>query len=618
MQSKFKATLLGAAVGNAMGGPLSFMSDNQIQIKHGVVSEMIGGGWLNLRPGQYTGDIILLIATTETLIEKGRFDAEDALERYLLWNNTNPRDIGQTTRSVLATIVEEKAELGQAAAKVYRELTSKGEDNDFLPRCIPLALMHYNDHDQLIIETLKAAQMTHYNKKTTSGAVALNLLLARILNGEQHRPKIVSQVMTILDENDYGVYNVLPEIDLKKKEELQPTSRMQDTLEIALWCWRKTNSYREAIVTAINLGGNSDTIGAVIGAIAGAYYGEEQIPSQWLSRLEDKNIIASLARRLAKLVAPTVGNNIMNILDILVALSVFICAFAVTVPLVWLVRKYATQLGLVDAPGERKIHHQIIPSGGGIGIFCGVCLACFLGWYLTAHVDRRLLFAGQSGSVLNFGQEILLILGGGVVIFITGLVDDRCDLRPSIKLAVETAIALVLCWYDIRITVFVESALFSWVATVFWLLLITNAFNLLDNMDGLSSGVAFISGMIFLAVAVQTSQWRIAFILLALLGALLGFLCFNFPPASIFMGDSGSLFIGYMMGVLTIHATFYQAPFPLFPTFLPILVLAMPLFDTSTVLWIRWKIGHPFFKGDKRHFFPIVWLLWVCRRPRRC
>ena len=292
----------------------------------------------------------------------------------------------------------------------------------------------------------------------------------------------------------------------------------------------------------------------------------------------------------------------MNIRDIAIALSVFICSFAVTTPLVWLIRNYALQLGLVDAPGERKIHQQTIPSGGGIGIFCGVALSCFVGWYLAAHVDRRLLFMGQSSNALLFGHEILLILGGGVVIFITGLLDDWYDLRPVVKLGVETAVALILCWFNIRITIFVGNTLFSWAVTVLWLLLITNAFNLLDNMDGLSSGVAFISGMIFLAVAVQTSQWRIAFLLLALLGALLGFLWFNFPPASIFMGDCGSLFIGYMMAVLTIHATFYQAPFPLFPAFLPILVLAMPLFDTSTVLWIRWQVGHPFFKGDKRHF----------------
>ena len=304
MQSKFKATLLGAAVGNAMGGPLAFMSANQIQIKHGVVGDMIGGGWLHLRPGQYTGDIVLVTATTETLIAKRRFDNADALERYLFWYNTNPKDIGQTTRAVLAAIVEEKTELGQAAAKVYRELTSKGEDNDFLPRCLPLALLHYQDHDQLIVETFKAAQMTHYDKKTASGAVALNLILARILNGEQDRRKIVEQVLTILDDNDHGVYNVLPEVGFKKKEELQPTTRMQDTLEIALWCWWKTKSYREAIITAINLGGDSDTIGAITGAIVGAYYGEEQIPPQWLSCLEDKNIIAGLARRLAKLVAP--------------------------------------------------------------------------------------------------------------------------------------------------------------------------------------------------------------------------------------------------------------------------------------------------------------------------
>lgn len=285
-----------------------------------------------------------------------------------------------------------------------------------------------------------------------------------------------------------------------------------------------------------------------------------------------------------------------------VAVAIFFCSFMVSFGIVRLVKKYAPALGLMDMPGERKVHTKIIPRGGGIAIFIGVLVSYVSGYFLisfcTARFPEWIKFAQIPAHAW---QEILLIVSGGVVIFITGLLDDIYDLKPRTKLALESFVALGLIFYNIRATVFIESYSFSLLVSLFWMLLITNSFNLLDNMDGLSSGVALISGIIFLVVAVQTGQWMIAFLLVGLLGGILGFFCYNFPPASIFMGDCGSLFIGYMMSVLTIHATFYQKA-SVYPVVLPILLLAVPLFDTSTVIFLRIKVGSSIFKGDKRHF----------------
>lgn len=289
-------------------------------------------------------------------------------------------------------------------------------------------------------------------------------------------------------------------------------------------------------------------------------------------------------------------------ISIIVALVIFFCAFFASLPIIWLLKKYAHKLALVDIPSERKLHQKNIPVGGGIGIFIGIVCAYFVGWHLATTFSENVSKWGTFAKMpQNFTKDIIVIGIGASIIFIMGLIDDIKDLKPKTKIFIELIVALFLVYNDIRITLFSQNYIFSVGATCFWVLLITNAFNLLDNMDGLSSGVAFISGSIFLVVAVQDSQWTVAFLLIGMLGALLGFLCFNFPPASIFMGDCGSLVIGYMMAVLTIQVTFYQPYYSYFSITLPLLVLAIPLFDTSTVIFIRLRVGHPIFKGDKRH-----------------
>jgi UDP-GlcNAc:undecaprenyl-phosphate GlcNAc-1-phosphate transferase len=146
----------------------------------------------------------------------------------------------------------------------------------------------------------------------------------------------------------------------------------------------------------------------------------------------------------------------------------------------------------------------------------------------------------------------------------------------------------------------------SVVLTVLWITAITNAFNFLDNMDGLSAGVAAVCTTAFLITALSIQQWFVAAALALLLGALLGFLCFNFPPASIFMGDSGSLLIGLVLGVLTVRTTFLPPDRDLgagwYAVFAPVIVLALPLYDLIVVSAIRILNGRSPFVGDTNHF----------------
>ncbi|MBM4083331.1 MAG: undecaprenyl/decaprenyl-phosphate alpha-N-acetylglucosaminyl 1-phosphate transferase [Planctomycetes bacterium] len=293
----------------------------------------------------------------------------------------------------------------------------------------------------------------------------------------------------------------------------------------------------------------------------------------------------------------------------LLAVAIFIGAFVVSVIVTGLMRRFAPHFGLVDEPGERKVHTRTTPLGGGLGIFLGMALPVAAGiltaWAVHAGwrpdwLPKEVL--DEYGRVLGKGYVLALIFGGALLIVVTGLFDDVKGLGPWLKLFVEVVVAVALIACNISISIFIENHWLCALVTLVWVVGITNAFNLLDNMDGLSGGVAFIVSAIFLVVAAQTHQFFIAALLLTLMGALAGFLVFNFPPASIFMGDSGSLFIGYMLAVLSVLFTFYQESHALFPVVVPLLILAVPLFDTISVIIIRLGAGKSPFVGDKNHF----------------
>jgi UDP-GlcNAc:undecaprenyl-phosphate/decaprenyl-phosphate GlcNAc-1-phosphate transferase len=211
-----------------------------------------------------------------------------------------------------------------------------------------------------------------------------------------------------------------------------------------------------------------------------------------------------------------------------------------------------------------------------------------------------------SGAVQQTPVAVGLLLAM-LVLHILGLIDDRQALGPYLKLLVQFAVtaALVIAFKDIRALTALGPAA-SITLTVLWIVAITNAFNFLDNMDGLSSGVASVCATAFFITTILIQQWFVAASLAILLGALLGFLYWNFPPAKIFMGDSGSLVIGFVLGVLTIRTTYLQPGTPLaagwYSVFAPVIVLAVPLYDLIVVSIIRLLNGKSPFVGDTNHF----------------
>jgi UDP-GlcNAc:undecaprenyl-phosphate GlcNAc-1-phosphate transferase len=300
---------------------------------------------------------------------------------------------------------------------------------------------------------------------------------------------------------------------------------------------------------------------------------------------------------------------------ILPILSLAGVSFVIAWVLTFVVRRVAIHVGFVDKPGQRKIHSKPIALGGGIAIFLAFALplagAVACAWIvpdIVAGGSPRFdeLRAALLGGIRRQTPLALSFLGACLVLHLMGLWDDRTALGPYSKLVTQLAVAAGIVAYnkDLRaLTAWGEVA--SFVLTVLWITAVTNAFNFLDNMDGLSAGVACVCAFCFFVTAISIEQWFVAASLALLIGALLGFLCFNFPPASLFMGDSGSLVIGFILGVLTIRTQYLHTGEDFgagwYAVFVPVIVLAVPLYDLIVVSLIRISRGRSPFKGDTNH-----------------
>lgn len=291
-------------------------------------------------------------------------------------------------------------------------------------------------------------------------------------------------------------------------------------------------------------------------------------------------------------------------------LLLFLTALGLGLLLVPLARKLALRIDLVDHPGERKIHARVMPYGGGIALVTTVfsvigltALVWRMEWIAQLWPALEATLAEHRGGFLDAGtwQRLGAIFVGSIGMFALGLVDDRRGLSPGIKFLAQIGAAVLLWAAGIRITCFVDHAAVSLCLTVLWVTAVTNAFNFLDNMDGLSSGVAAVATVFFFVVAVQGGELFIAAFLSVFAGALLGFLRYNFSPAKLFLGDAGSLFIGFLLSSLTVAGTYYEGRGSVYSVLMPVLVLGVPLFDTASVMLIRIKNRKPVYKGDTNH-----------------
>jgi len=290
-----------------------------------------------------------------------------------------------------------------------------------------------------------------------------------------------------------------------------------------------------------------------------------------------------------------------------------ISACAVTALSLPAVIRLARRTGFLDQPGPRKSHAAPMPYGGGLSVAAGFLVTLAAGLTGAWLIHRGTTFGlppevtQYARGAVSKAQDLLLLGGGSLVILLLGTLDDRRKLGPRTKLLVETLVATGFVIGSERLSLFWEGSFAADLAggavTVLWIVGVTNAFNLLDHMDGLTGGVAFLTCLFLGIIAVVTGQWFVAAALAALGGAALGFLLFNFPPARVYIGDGGSLFTGFVISTLTVTFTFYESggTRPPWAWAIPLVVLAVPLYDTASVVITRWRNRRPIFEGDRNH-----------------
>lgn len=275
---------------------------------------------------------------------------------------------------------------------------------------------------------------------------------------------------------------------------------------------------------------------------------------------------------------------------------VFAAALAIALVLTPLAGRLGRALGFMDLPQERKVHTVPIPRCGGLALFAAFFLAMGGAWLAGEPAVARLMADQQTWTVF----------GGGLFIFLVGLIDDRKPLPAKVKLLAQVAAASICFFGGVKITSFnlgslvsVEFDLLSYALTVVWFVLFINAINIIDGLDGLAAGVVFFVCAVQAVLATMRQEPGTAVPFAAMAGANLGFLRYNFNPASIFLGDGGSYFLGYMVAALSIQTSVKSQVGA--AILMPILAFGVPLLDTITSPLRRFLRGKNIFEPDRQH-----------------
>ncbi|MFA0740851.1 MAG: hypothetical protein DFNUSKGM_000958 [Candidatus Fervidibacter sacchari] len=271
----------------------------------------------------------------------------------------------------------------------------------------------------------------------------------------------------------------------------------------------------------------------------------------------------------------------------------FLVATIVSMTLTPLSIRWAQGLGIVARPSTRKIHREPVPSWGGIALTIAFLLGTFSSWLFLKTVP----------------DHTVGVLIGLFVVILVGTLDDRFSLSPKSKLLGQIAAAILPTAFGLRVSFinnpFGEGYIYltpwqGWLLTVFWIVLLTNAVNLIDGLDGLAAGVSFFAALTLSFLSASQKLFPVAAAFVAIAGACMGFLPYNFHPARVFMGDTGAMALGYLFATLSILGAVKSAA-ALSVLVMTGMVLAYPLIDTSFAILRRWLKGRPIFAADREH-----------------
>lgn len=291
LPDRFRGVLLGLAVGDALGAPLEFQPARS---PANYLTEMVGGGWQKLAPGEWTDDTQQALCIVESLLTKRVFDPDDIARRFVVWMQSHPKDIGLHTQGVLNAIAQ-----GASWEEASREIQAENPDsatNGSLMRCAPLALFFCRHPDYAASLSPVLSRITHAHPDCEWACVFLNVAIVALLSG-MGRTEAVEYAYNACDGASQALKDRIG-LAMLPTCEVTPTGYVLDTLEVALWSFLHTNTFEEALIDAVNRGEDTDTVGAVVGALAGARYGMSHIPERWLLAVKEGTFLLDYADRL--------------------------------------------------------------------------------------------------------------------------------------------------------------------------------------------------------------------------------------------------------------------------------------------------------------------------------
>jgi ADP-ribosyl-[dinitrogen reductase] hydrolase len=285
--------LVGLATGDALGAPLEFLSRQQVRNRfpHGLRDMIASSLWSK---GEYTDDTQMALLIAESLLEKDGFVATDIAKRFQNWSRT-AKDVGVQTIAVV-NMARYTDDPERCSSRYHADNPDSSAGNGALMRCAPIALFYLNSLERIIEFSRSCARLTHSDKRAQSSCVILNAwirtaILNRIRDGR-------TEAFALLEENELAAWKKLASIETCNEHDIASSGYTVHTLEAAAWSFLTTESYEEAIVRAANLGDDADTVAAVCGALAGAYYGYSAIPARWRDQLQNAVQIREIALAL--------------------------------------------------------------------------------------------------------------------------------------------------------------------------------------------------------------------------------------------------------------------------------------------------------------------------------
>ncbi|WP_227134741.1 ADP-ribosylglycohydrolase family protein [Halorubellus salinus] len=294
-----RGVLLGLACGDALGRPVEFSSPMRISAEYGHLEEMVGHGTWNQPAGTITDDTEQALCIARSLVDEGGFDPADVAARFVAWYESDPFDIGRMTARSLRAI-QQGEPWDEAGQRVWEE-SPEGQNagNGSVMRCPPLAVAYAHDRDRLTAVSRQSSQITHADPRCTAGCAILNHAVAGLLEDEATP---LQDALDAIDDAPTELVDALqPIADRETPETLETSGYVVHSLQTALHDALTADSARDAIVVAVNRGGDADTIGAIAGAVAGARFGASDIPERWLESIDERGELQALADDLRDL-----------------------------------------------------------------------------------------------------------------------------------------------------------------------------------------------------------------------------------------------------------------------------------------------------------------------------